>query len=45
MKNIEKKEYVNPSMDVVEINAPQIMTVSAPILSSDDWNSSDGDPI
>ena len=45
MKNIEKKEYVNPSMEVVEINAPQIMVVSPPELTEEVWSSGDGDPI
>ena len=30
MKTIEKKQYVNPSMEVIEINAPQIMAGSPP---------------
>ncbi|MBQ8713862.1 MAG: hypothetical protein IJ552_01500 [Prevotella sp.] len=45
MKNIEKKEYVNPSMEVVEINAPQIMAGSPPSLTEEEWTSGDGDPI
>ena len=28
MKTIEKKQYINPSMEVIEINAPQIMAGS-----------------
>ena len=39
MKTIEKKQYANPSMEVVEINAPQIMAGSPP-LSNDDYDSS-----
>ncbi len=35
MKNIEKKEYVNPSMEVVEINAPQIMAGSPPLVEGE----------
>ena len=42
MKTIEKKEYVNPSMEVVEINAPQIMAGSPP-LSNEDYK--DGDEV
>ena len=34
---IEKKEYVNPSMEVVEINAPQIMAGSPP-LTEEEYN-------
>ena len=37
MKTIEKKEYVNPSMEVVEINAPQIMAGSPP-LTEEEYN-------
>lgn len=37
MKTIEKKQYVNPSMEVVEINAPQIMAGSPP-LSEEPYN-------
>ena len=44
MKNIEKKEYVNPSMEVVEISAPQIMAGSPP-LTEEEWTPGDGTPI
>ena len=37
MKTIEKKQYVNPSMEVVEINAPQIMAGSPP-LTEEEYN-------
>ena len=40
MKTIEKKQYVNPSMEVVEINAPQIMAGSPP-LRDDNYNDED----
>ena len=40
MKTIEKKQYVNPSMEVIEINAPQIMAGSPP-LSNDEYTNED----
>ena len=40
MKTIEKKEYVNPSMEVVEINARQIIAGSPP-LSDDEYSNED----
>ena len=42
MKTIEKKQYVNPSMEVIEINAPQIMAGSPP-LSDEEYK--DGDEV
>ncbi len=41
MKTIEKKQYVNPSMEVIEINAPQIMAGSPPPLRDDNYNDED----
>ena len=46
MKTIEKKQYVNPSMEVVMIQRQQLLAGSDPALNrSDAWESSDGDPI
>ena len=35
-----KKTYINPSMDVVEINTPQILAGSDPTLGGN-WGSTD----